>query len=195
MAEEANQNEPKEDAESAPEKSKTTDKASFWARFLTRRWIAIVVGVSIVIHGIGFLYYQWADETPPVALSPEVSLGEFRFEAESTEIGRITGAEFSLYIALLEHVDRAARDRLDAHRFRVQQGIEELLRQAHSGDFDDPNLGDLKRRLQEQVNETLGMRAIADVIITDLTLQYNDKHPGSVVDSAESVPWVEEPSG
>ena len=195
MAEETNRDNRNEEAELAAKEPTPPTKAPSWRRFLTRKWIAIVVGVSIVVHGVGFVYYQCADNTPPVTPNPEVSLGTFRFEADKAEIGEITNAEFCLHIALLEHVDQAARRRLKAHKFRVQQDIEELLRQAHGGDFDDPNLGELKRQLQEQVNQTLGMRAIADVIITDLKLTHSDTDLGSVVDTGESVPWVEEPSG
>ena len=197
MAEDVNKNNPDEAAEATVEEQqpKTSGKAASWRRFLTPKWIAALVVVSVVIHGIGFAYFRLADKSPSAANTPEVSLGAFRFDADENEAGRITNAEFSLHIALLKQVDQAARRRLEAHRFRVQQDIEELLRRAHSGDFDDPKLGELKRQLQERINETLGMRAIADVIITDLKLQQSDRDLGLVTDTAEAVPWVEKPSG
>ena len=55
--------------------------------------------------------------------------------------------------------------------------------------------GSLDRQLQEQINETLGMRAIADVIITDLNLQRNPDAHTPITKTADSPPWVEEPSG
>lgn len=196
MAKDVTQNEPNEEPVAAAEQQpKTPGKVAGWRRLLTRKWIAIVVVASIVLHGIGFTYSRLARSSPAATTSPEVSLGEFRFEAGSSEIGRIAAAEFSLHIALLEQVDGAARRRLDAYRFRVQQDVEELLRQAHSGDFDDPGLGELKRQLQERINETLGMRAIADVIITDLKLKHRDADLGLATDQSESVPWIEKPSG
>jgi len=81
---------------------------------------------------------------------------------------------------------------LDACRFRVQQNVEELLRRAHGGDFDDPGLGELKRQLQERINERSG-RAIAEVIVTDLKLQHNGQDAGLVTGTAESVPWWRSP--
>ena len=195
MTEEANLNARSEEAESAQSLSDTPKKTAFLGRFLTRKWIAIVLVASIVIHGLGFVCYRLLGKASPVSPSPEVSLGGFQFEADGGEFGGLARAEFSLHIALLEHVEQEARRRLQDRRFRVQQDVEELLRRAHRGDFDDPGLGELKRQLQEQVNETLGMRAIADVIITDLRLKPREKDIGSVTDTAEVVPWVEKPSG
>jgi flagellar basal body-associated protein FliL len=181
MAEQANQRNPNDEA--------------LWRRFLTPKWIAILVVVSIVIHGIGFACVRLASNSPPVVSRPEVSLGVFRFEAGESEVSRVAAAEFALHIALLEQVDQAARRRLEAYQFRVQQDVEELLRRAHGGDFEDPSLGELKRQLQERINETLGMRVIADVIITDLKIQRHDRNLGVATDTAEAVPWVEKPSG
>jgi flagellar basal body-associated protein FliL len=172
----------------------TPGKAAGWRRLLGRKWLAILVLASLVAHGIGFAYFRLTARRSPAVTSPEVSLGAYQFEAGDKQSSRITQAEFSLHIALLDHVDREARQRLDACRFRVQQNVEELLRRAHGGDFDDPSLGELKRQLQERINETLGMRAIAEVIVTDLKLQHNGQDAGLVTGTAESVPWVEKPS-
>jgi flagellar basal body-associated protein FliL len=197
MATEEKQSDQDQDAETTPEteKAKTPAKAASWRRLLTRKWIAILIVASIAIHGIGFACSRLAGKSASATSSPEVSLGVFRFEAGEKEAGRISNAEFSLHIALLDHVDQAARQQLETRRFRVQQDVEELLRRAHSGDFDDPKLGELKRQLQEQINESLGIRAIADVIITDLELDHRDRDLGLATDTAESVPWVERPSG
>jgi flagellar basal body-associated protein FliL len=193
MAEAPKPDKTTEQSEAAPQKQ-TSGKTAWWRRLLTRRWLAILLLASILVHGIGFAYFRLTNCRPPAVTSPEVRLGAFRFEADDKEASRITNAEFSLHIALLEHVDGAARQRLDAYRFRVQQDVEELLRRAHGGDFDDPSLGELKRQLQERINETLGMRVIAEVIITDLKLRHNNQDVGLVTGTAESVPWVEKPS-
>ena len=154
-----------------------------------------MLAVSIVGHAIGFAYFTLRAHSAPVGPSPEVSLGLFRFVAEPTKGGGIASAEFSLHIALLSQVEEAARGELQAKRFRVQQAVEELTRRAHSGDFDDPLLTGLKRQLQEQINETLGIRVIADVIITDLKLERNAGQIGIITEMADSLPWTEKPSG
>lgn len=178
------------------ESSKSPKKIGYLKRFLTAKWIAIIVGVSILVHGIGFTYYQLQGSAVAAESGPEVDLGEFKFEADPSEGGRVTKADFTLAIALLEEVDRVARPQLKTHAFRVRQDVEELLRQAHSGDFENPTLEGLKRRLQEQINGTLGMRAISDVIITNLKLERANREIEAIAEtSKEDVPWVEQPEG
>ena len=180
MAEEKPQKPLEEDREATEAQSQSSGKKSFWARFLPRKWTAIILGASMANFAGGFVCSRVLFGPSRVTQEPEFGLGEFRFEARSSELGKIGGAEFSLYIALLDSVDQEARQRLQTHKYRVSQNVEELLRKAHGGDFDDPSLGGLKRQLQEQINETLGMRAIADVMITNLRLLPRDEEAPSV---------------
>jgi flagellar basal body-associated protein FliL len=193
MAEEPNKNAEPEESEPTAEASPTAAKPSFLARLMPRKWIVLMLALSVVNFGIGFGCCRLLIRPPAVTTSPEVSLGVFSFHADPGELGSLADAQFSLHIALLDHVDQLARNQLETHQFRLRQDIEELLRQAHSGDFEDPKLGGLKRQLQEQVNQTLGMRVIADVIITDLQLNRSGNAPGTPVQAA-NVPWAEPPS-
>ena len=184
-----------ESGKEVKKKRKIFGKIGFVKRFWSFQGLVVFFLGTIAFQGGVFLRYQYASGASKTVPNAEVGLGEFHFEADESEQDRISRAEFGLYIALLEQVDQDARHRLATHEFRVQQDIEELLRQAHSGDFDDPNLGELKRQLQEQINETLGMRAIADVIITDLSLELNDTEIAApIAETADMVPWVEKPS-
>ncbi|MBN2476501.1 MAG: flagellar basal body-associated FliL family protein [Pirellulales bacterium] len=164
---------------------------SLVSRLTPPRWLVVLVVASVMIPSLTFAYSRLGRSSAPVPASPEVDLGVFQFEADQQENGRVAKAEFSLHIALLDQVHQLARLKLQSHRFRVQQDIEQLLRQAHSGDFDDPGLAELKRQLQEQINETLGLRAIADVIITDLKLEQREGDLGPISETAEVVPWIE----
>ncbi len=184
-----------EEETSQQEDRKRQAWVGFCARFLTRKWLLVLLAVSVLGHGVGFAYSRLTARSPARDRSPEVSLGVFRFEPDPGEKGRIAGAEFSLHISLLSQVEKTARQQLPAKRRRVQQAVEELIRRAHSGDFEDPVLSDLKRRLQEQINAALGMRVIADVIITDLKLEHNADAVGLSAGTAVSFPWAEEPPG
>lgn len=164
-------------------------------RVFNLKWLAVLLAVTVVVQGAVLTSYRWLGRGSAVGFSPEIGLGEFRFEADPSEAGRIASAEFTLHIALLEQVDQPARQRIQARNFRVQQDVEQLLRKAHSGDFDDPTLAGLKRQLQEQINETLGIRAIADVIVTDLELDFAAQHPDSNSGKARSAPWTERDDG
>lgn len=158
------------------------------------RGLAILLVVSLVVHGFAFAYYRLGGQAsaPP---EHEIELGEFRFVANDVESGPIAGAEFSLYVALLEGFEDSGRQQLAIHRSRVQQDIEQLLRQAHAGDFDDPCLIELKRRIQAQVNESLGMRAVAEVIITDLDLKPNRAAAQPEAQAAQAPAWLDDPAG
>ncbi|MGA2063511.1 MAG: flagellar basal body-associated FliL family protein [Thermoguttaceae bacterium] len=146
-------------------------KGGFWRGFI-RHWLLLVVLIAtIAIQGTAFVYHRASGRVEQVPPPAEIDLGMFRFEADKAEGGQTLHAEFALHVALQEAAERVARPRLSARKFRVQQDIEELLRKAHPGDFDDPGLQELKRQLLEQIDQTLGVRAVADVIVTGLKLQ------------------------
>jgi flagellar basal body-associated protein FliL len=186
---------PKASEESAPTPAAPAKGTALWKRLPLGTWIAVLLGLSVIVHGFAFLYYQISAKTANHALAAEVPLGEFHFVSEKAEPGSIGSAEFGLYVTLLDHIDRQAREQLAARRFRIQQDIEQLLRQSHAHDFADPTLGDVKRQLQEQINGSLEMRAIADVIITDLKLTRTPREEGAATRSAATTAAQEGPLG
>ncbi|HUT11192.1 MAG TPA: hypothetical protein VMY42_11895 [Thermoguttaceae bacterium] len=188
MAEKAAQNMAIKAEPSAEGETTNSEKKAFWRRLIPRKWVAIVLGVSIVNFAFGFLCCGILQKSDRPGENMEVDLGTFQFEVRASELDTITGAEFVLHIALLDVVDEQARDRLTTHTYRVRQNVEELLRKAHGGDFEDPSLGGLKRQIQEQVNETLGIRAIADVMITNLQLRHRDNASPLLADTARAAP-------
>jgi len=194
MAETANQEVRGDEAAPAEESVDSPGNKGLFSRFGSRKWVAVILAVSLANFAVGFVCSRLLVGQTSGGSEYEIDLGRFRFAADNAELGRLADAEFDIHIAMLEHVDLPARQRLEAHRRRVQQDIEELLRQAHSGDFDDPTLVELKRQLQEQINETLGLRAIADVIITDLQMTHSAKDAGPVSETADTVPWSEKPA-
>jgi hypothetical protein len=167
----------------------------FWQRLPLGAWIAVLLGVSVLFHGFGFLYYQFSGKSAVHAVLFEIPLGDFRFVNEKAEPGSVLSAEFALYITLLDRIDRPAREQLAARQHRVQQDVEQLLRRAHACDFVDPALGDLKRQLQEQINGSLEMRAIGDVIVTNLKLRRSPPEEGPAGTSTGTAASQESPAG
>jgi flagellar basal body-associated protein FliL len=141
--------------------------------------IAALVGCGVLLPALSYAAIAASKASVHAApLSPEISLGAFWYETTTAASREKIRAEFKLHLQLLEQIDGAARERLDARKFKVQQNIEELLRRAHNADFEDPSLTELKRQIQTQVNETLGMRgAIEEVIVTDLTIKVLEVKP------------------
>lgn len=165
-------------AEEAPETAQPAANAAAkgrWRRLLAKRWPAILVVVALVMPMVGFLCFRPRVQPKVVVPPAEVALGMFDFAGGKAPDCCIAGAQFTLAVTLLSQVDEPAREALASRRLRVQQGVEQLLRNAHSGDFDDPELVELKRRMREQIDQSLGMRAISEIIITDLKVKYSDR--------------------
>ena len=161
-------------------------------RHLSKKWLAILLGLSVLGHGLGLAAYRLRIGQPAEGLpDSEISLGAFQFIPEQAEGSPVLSAEFSLHIAPLEDVEKTARYLLSQRKYRVQEGVEELLRRAHGGDFRDPDLSDLKQQLQERVNQALGMRAISEVIITDLEVHRPplSLETADTAETAESEGW------
>lgn len=166
----------------------------WWRHLLEPKWLVLFVVLAVVVPGIFLALSRFSSAAGTETNGhDELSIGEFHFRADANERSPIVAAAFSLHLALIPEAEAAGRARLASHKFRVQQAVEQLLRQAHGGDFEDPRLGDLKRQLQEQVNETLGVRAVADVIVTDLELEYSAGVAASAdpADVAGTPPWGE----
>lgn len=168
--------------------------AARFAQLFSRGALGTMLAISLVLNA-GVVAYLRLHKPARVVESgsPEIELGSFIFRGSDTGNAPVAGARFSLCISLLDGAERVAREHLAASRHRVQQAVEELLRTAHSGDFEDPSLSGLKRQLQEQINGVLGMRAISQVIITNLVLDRAHPSPGGKTRTAGPASVPESP--
>jgi len=158
-------------------------------RVLTSRAVlAALLAMSLVMQGVGFWYLRGSSTT--AIPDGEVTLGQFSFEGSPSSTANITSAQFTLHLDLLDAVDQKARKRLEKRRFRVEQDVEELIRQAKGADFEPTSIAQLKRTLQERINASLEMRAIDEVIITDLHL---DRRPVTEVAETDTSDDVSAP--
>jgi flagellar basal body-associated protein FliL len=181
--------------ESEPPKNGDPPKAGKAKSALAPYALPAALIVSIVANLAGIFYFRsLAMSASPVA-AHEVPLGSYRFVAEEHEAGQVTEAEFALHIELVRQADRPARRLLEARRQKVRQNVEELLRTAHGGDFSDPALRELKSQLQKRINETLEIRAVADVIVTELQMERAEPPLVIAPEAKEVVPWVEPAAG
>lgn len=139
---------------------------------LRQRWALALIAVLVLIHAGIIGYIRMNGGVTIGYLSPEVTLGEFQFTAlHSDAVNQpIERAKLRLHVSLLHSAERKGRILLTLHKNKLQQEIEQLLRQAHGGDFEDPTLAELKRQIQAMINETVGHRIIAEVLITDLSI-------------------------
>jgi flagellar basal body-associated protein FliL len=153
--------------------------------------LAAVVVLTLVVHAVGLASYKLLRPSPPEPPKPppvEIALGRFTFSSERGEVGTVAQADFDLHVTLIPETEQKARGLLETHRYRVQQQIEQLLRRAHPADFESPSLAGLKRQVQEQLNEALGVRAVAEVIVTRLRTTSSDRPAASSGAVAEAAP-------
>ncbi len=166
----------------------------WWRHLLAPKWLAVFLVLAVLVPGAVYMLGRLG--SPANTGEPargEVSIGEFRFLAGANHRSPIVVATFSLHLALLPETEALAREKLVSHKYRVRQGIEQLLRRARGADFEDPALGDLRRQFQEQINETLGIRAVADCIVTDLDLVRSGRDWGRAEagELAGAPPWTD----
>jgi flagellar basal body-associated protein FliL len=64
----------------------------------------------------------------------------------------------------------AFRDTNAAHKTRVRQAVEKVVRSASRDDLNDPNLSTLKRLIREEVNKILGKSFIIEAVIHDFSM-------------------------
>jgi hypothetical protein len=149
------------------------------------------VALSFAVHGL--LLMCWPAAVRSQTESPtEIELGEFHF-LNNEKNARLAKAQFQLHVSLLRGTEKAGGRRLAEKKFLVQQGVEELLRQSHAADFDDPTLSELKRQIQEKVNEAVEMRTVEAVIITRLETQDRMQPPKASVAGFEPAAGPSEP--
>jgi hypothetical protein len=175
-----------------PAKSGTSTASFRLLKTLKGDAASLLLVVSVFLNGLGFAYFWLAPGGQKTVPDAEIALGEFRFISYHAGADQVAEAQFAVYIALNEPVKEEARRRVEERKFRLQQEIEELLRAAHSGDFDDPLLRGIKSKLVEQINKSLGMRAIDAVIITNLKVVRTAAGTKPTEKAVELVPWVEQ---
>jgi hypothetical protein len=192
----AEQQQQPENAEATPDSTSAAAKTRSLQHvlaFLRTNWVAAFICALLLIHLGLFAVWKWNSRAHPPA---ELTLGEFDFEGAPLPGSPVARAEFHLHVSLLDEARYRGRILLAERRHKLQQEIEELLRQAHGADFENPTLAELKRQIQAVINRTLGERVIDEVIITDLRLEHVAAAPP--VDAPEpAVPtsWEEATSG
>lgn len=144
-------------------------RRSLWSRLFSTKTLIVLTATLVVAHSCVLLPVAWERFSRSRSVESEIALGTFRYRAESEDVSNLIAVEFDLHVSLLDGTERAARQLFLRHNFKVQQSVEELLRNTDHHDFGDPQLTELKRRLQETINSTLNQRVISEVIITGLT--------------------------
>ena len=96
------------EASAEPGPSKGFKLAALVDKFLTKKCLAILLGISLLGHAVGLAVMKLKPQGPQEATTAEISLGDYEFVAPRAEPGEVTAATFSLHLALLDGVDAPA---------------------------------------------------------------------------------------
>ncbi|HZZ27860.1 MAG TPA: hypothetical protein VFE46_07605 [Pirellulales bacterium] len=160
---------------SADAPAKAPAAKPWWKSAKIGRWLVAIVVGSLVVHTVIFVILRKSAAKAPV--QPEFTVGTFSVMAGDSGDRTVPG-KFDLHVRFLDDLDAAARTRMTSHEFRVRESIEGLLRNAHGLEFDEPALGRLKHQIQESIDNAIDLRAVAEVMITDMTVPMLDQAPG-----------------
>lgn len=172
-----------EDAAGQPPAEAAGKRDSAVRRFVSRRAVVMLLAASIVLNAVGFVVVASTWKRSEAGHAPaEYPLGAYRYLGSRYEPGRVASAEFALHVAAAPGYGEQACSVLEAHKFRLRQGIEELLRRTSPKEFDDIGLRQLKRSIRSRIEEILDTRLVDDVIVTDLVIRWKslEAHPADI---------------
>jgi flagellar basal body-associated protein FliL len=144
-----------------------------WSKSLLIRWIVAIVLGSIVVDCALFFLLRKSLQ-PPAPVPVELEVGSFDFVAAreaTTDIEPLSQpAKFDIHVRFIDDLERPGRELLTAHRHRVRESIENLLRKSQQVELSDPAMARLKHEIQQRIDDALDIRAVAEVIITNLRI-------------------------
>jgi flagellar basal body-associated protein FliL len=162
-------------------------KTAWWKSLLTPRWLVVFIAVSLVIHGAIFILVRRAAARP--APPAEYTVGAFALTAGAPgELHALPG-KFELHVRFIDDLQSQATARMVNHQFRVREAVENLLRKSRGIELDELAIARLKHQIQAQINEAIDLHAVAEVMITDLTLPvFSEVQPAPSQNAAVSQP-------
>jgi flagellar basal body-associated protein FliL len=146
----------------------SSEQPGGWWKAAWIRWAAAIVVASLVVHGALFLLLKKSGAPQPAPV--EQAVGSFNFVA--VDAGKTSGApaKFDLHIRFVDDLEKSGRQRLLAHQYRVREAVENLLRKTQGVELSDPAVARLKHEIQERIDGAIDLRAVAEVIITNLQI-------------------------
>jgi hypothetical protein len=169
---------------SAEASAETAPNKSWWKLVLTQRWLAALVIGSLIVHGMVFALVR--KSAGRAAAQPEYTVGTFSFVAGEPSDSRTVAGKFDLHVRFLDELDAPARQRIASHQYRVRESIEGLLRDSQGLNLDEPALTRLKHEIQERIDGALDLRAVAEVIITDMSVPVPGAAPTAATPASSS---------
>ena len=150
--------------------------------------VAVVTGVVAIECALAYMFFPNADEARRLAELRLARLGEAKGELTQTSLhaaedaveidlgefsltGYDPSAEIASFIDFHLHLVVRAEDEAQAKLLleradaRVKNTVETIARASNPTEFQDPNLGVLKRKIQTKLNQLLGGKLVQEVVV------------------------------
>lgn len=154
--------------------------SGFWLKFIA------IAGLLIVVMIVQFLMlYFMFGESDPVEIDPQdptFLAGETLDDTQTTEVdisplfnctnsmsagSQAIHVSFNLHVEVPSHLSEAFNEAKKAHKNKIRQTVNTIVRSATIEDLNDPNLSMVKRQIREEINKILSQSYVTSVIITD----------------------------
>ncbi|MFN0199184.1 MAG: flagellar basal body-associated FliL family protein [Planctomycetaceae bacterium] len=100
----------------------------------------------------------------------EVEIGNFNCSNNLAAPGSVLHISFKLAVTVPASEESNFEKAKNANKHRIQEAVIIVLRRSLLEDLNEPELGTVKRRLQESINKVLGKSYVKDIVITDIRM-------------------------
>ncbi len=113
---------------------------------------------------------EQAKVTDTGSVQSEVEIGSFNCSNNLAAPGSVLHISFKLAVTVPQSEKNNFDTVKEENKNRIQEAVIVVLRRSSLEDLNEPELGTVKRRLQESVNKVLGKSFVKDIIITDIRM-------------------------
>jgi hypothetical protein len=146
-------------------------RGSGWRTIWSVRWLIAAAVGTLIIEAALLLWLRSRGSSPEPPVPNEIALGTFDFSRSNTRDNRSYRGQFDLSVRLSDDLSLADRRHVADERPQLQRAAEEALWRLRPVDFADRRLTRLRDRLQQQLNDALGFEAIAEVLVSNFTIE------------------------
>lgn len=132
-------------------------------QFLRRYWIALLVLLLVVIHGVIIGYVRSEAKQVKITASNEIPIGVYYLPSEDKR----WLSQLRVHVLVRKELRLSAKATIEMNRWLIHEVVEERLRQLDPNLLSDPVLLEIKAQIQSVMEDTLQEELIDRVVIND----------------------------
>ncbi|MBX3422746.1 MAG: hypothetical protein KF752_14420 [Pirellulaceae bacterium] len=132
-------------------------------QFLRRYWIAGLVLLLVLIHGVIIGYIRSEAKQVKITASNEIPIGVYYIPSSD----RQWMSQMRIHVLAKRELRLSAKATIELHRWLIHESIEECLRQLDPALLTDPALVEVKSKVKSVIEETLQDKIVERIVIND----------------------------